>query len=516
MPDSRRSAALVAAVAAGALALSVTPALAVAPTGRPVTAVVALASTHPVTVPGVRLLANLVHVQSEVVSGTPDALARLAHAPGVLGIAGDSRFAVQGRGQDGSGDGSVFASAGLGGRAGSPEAGTGVNVAVLDTGLTDTPALNRASGQVTDGVDVSQLFNGGQAQTSGTFTDGYGHGTFLSSLIAGGPAPGSHGQALGVAPGARIVVVKVADDTGTTSLSEVLAGLDWVAAHARAIQVVNIALAQVRPMAPDYGADPLTAGIEHVFAAGVLPVVAVGNTPGQVGDPGDDVAALTVGAADTTGEAPRVADFSGSGLVAGVAKPDLVASGVHVLGEMPANSVIAEQNPQGWQPSGLFRGSGSSMATAIASGVAAIFFSEHRGASPLEAKASLRRSADAISGPTAGIAAGAGLLEIADRMLSADATDQWSGMAGFDSQQWQGNAWLNGSWEQWLASGWSGPAWTASTWSASTWSASTWSASTWSASTWSASTWSASTWSASTWSASTWSASTWSDESWGG
>jgi hypothetical protein len=121
---------------------------------------------------------------------------------------------------------------------------------------------------------VSRLAAGGDARTSGHFTDGYGHGTFLASLIAGGKVPGSGNRAIGVAPSARIVVVKVADGKGRTTLSEVLAGMDWVAAHARAIQVVNIALAVDRPTAPAYGADPLTAGVEHLRSDGVLVVAA--------------------------------------------------------------------------------------------------------------------------------------------------------------------------------------------------------------------------------------------------
>jgi serine protease AprX len=515
----RRPVAIVAAALSASVVtgMAAAPAFAANPT-RPapeVTAVVSLTSAREATVPGLRVLAVLRHIDAEVVRGTPAQLAALSRTAGVAGVAGDARMIVAGTATStgpGSPGRSVYAAEGLGGGAGDPAAGRGVNVAVLDTGLTDTPALSRSSGRVTDGVDVSNLFNGGDARTSGQFTDGYGHGTFVSSLIAGGAVPGTNGRALGVAPGARVVVVKVADDNGVTSLSEVLAGLDWVAAHARAIKVVNLALAQVRPTAPQYGADPLTAGIEHVAASGVLPVVAVGNTPGQVSTPGDDLDALTVGSADTANGVPGVASFSGYGNVDGVNKPDLVAPGVHVLGEMPADSVIAKDNPQGWQPDGLFRGSGSSMATAIESGIAAIFFSRNPQATVLQAKASLRAAAaPLVAKPTA---AGAGLAKVPDQALSGQAVTRWANQSGFNSAEWTADAFLNDAWAQWLGQAWSSSAWDASTWSASTWSASTWSASTWSASTWSASTWSASTWSASTWSASTWSASTWSSSTW--
>lgn len=464
----------------------------------------------PLQVPGGHVVRVFDRVGSELVRAPLASLARLAADPRVAGVTPDRAGRVAGNsyGKDNKDGASVYAADGLGGGAGEPRTGAGVNVAMLDTGLTDTPALNRASGRVTDGVDVSQLAAGGDARTSGQFTDGYGHGTFLASLVAGGRVPGSGSHALGVAPAARVVVVKVADDSGNTTLSEVLAGMDWVASHARAIQVMNVALAVDRPTAPAYGADPLTVAVEHVRAAGVLVVAAVGNTPGQVGDPGMDPQALTVGAADTgaNGGGVQAASFSGSGVVAGISKPDVVAPGVHVLGLLAPDSKVARENPSGWQSNGLFRGSGTSEATAVASGVAAAYYSEHPSATPLAVKSALRSAA------TGGgdLRTGTGLVQIAHGPVRAANT----GESGFDSASWQANAFMGGGWADWLASSWSGPAWDASSWSASSWSASSWSASSWSASSWSASSWSGATWSASSWSASSWSASSWSASSW--
>jgi serine protease AprX len=476
-----------------------------------VTAVVAVQPgvVLPLAVTGGRVLATFDNVDAELVRAPLAALVALRGDPRVAGVSPDRKGRVASA-DHGSG-GSVFASEHLGGPA-RQGLGRGVNVALLDTGLTDTAALSRDSGRVTDGVDVSELAAGGPARTSGEFHDGYGHGTFLASLIAGGPVPGSDGRPLGVAPEARIVVVKVADDDGVTSLSQVLAGMDWVAAHAQAIQVLNIALAVDRPTAPAYGADPLTAAVQHVRDAGVLVVAAAGNTPGEVGDPGMAPEALTVGAADLSDGAADVAPFSGSGVVAGVAKPDVVASGVHVLGAIPPASAIAVANPSGWQDGGLFRGSGTSEATAVASGVAADWFSRHPGASPVDAKAALRGAA---SGTVRGADAGAGLLQLANGSRGSKGARFDAGESGFDADAFAAAAWRNGDWVDLLASSWSASSWSASSWSASSWSASSWSASSWSASSWSASSWSASSWSASSWSASSWSASSWSSYGWG-
>jgi serine protease AprX len=227
--------------------------------------------------------------------------------------------------------------------------------------------------------------------------------------------------------------------------------------------------------------------VDYVRNQGVTFVVAAGNERGGVGDPGFDPRVLTVGAADLgTG---RVASFSASDVIYGVAKPDVVANGVDVLGLLPQGSVIEQQPSTKHLANGLFRGSGTSQATAVTSGLAAILLAAHPEATPLQVKASLRCAARNLNGHRDG----AGLVRTTTTLCAGtdgqalDGSGDVSGEAGFD----------------------------ASSWSASSWSASSWSASSWSASSWSASSWSASSWSASSWSASSWSASSWSAEDWG-
>jgi serine protease AprX len=379
----------------------------------------------------------------------------------------------------------VLAPQTVGGNAGQDGVGQGVTVALLDTGVDDTAALNRASGRLSDGVDVSSLSAGGAASTDGTFTDGYGHGTFMASLLAGGRVPGSGRSAIGIASAAHVVVVKVADDQGRTSLLQVLAGLNWVAANANTIQIVNLSLAVDRPTAPAYGADPLNTAVELVRQAGVLVVAAAGNTPGQVGDPGLDPRALTVGADDASGGRPQVASFSGSGVVDGVVKPDVVAAGVHVLGVESRDTAIGSSNPLAWDRYGLFRGSGTSEATAVTSGVAAAYLSAHPGATPVAVKAAIRTNASNLDSSRAG----AGAVSMSGGNGWHGRSGDTTGEAGFDNQRWQTNSWLGGAWAASFASSWSASSWSASSWSASSWSASSWSASSWSASTWSDTGW---------------------------
>lgn len=487
---SRASVALLALVGAAGLTVA-------APAGPVLQAVVAY-DGRTVSVPGISIVTELTAIREAVVRGTPAALARLASARGVLGVFPDGPVVLSGQG-GGTGSG-VPAAQGLGGAAGKKDAGRGVTVAVVDTGVADTEALSRASGRLVDGVDTSPLTSGGAPVTSGRFDDSHGHGTFMASLVAGGPVEGSGGKAVGIAPAATVVVVKVADAAGDTSLSSVVAGLDWVTAHADAIDVANLSFSRTRSV-DGYGTDPLNAAVERVAAAGVVPVVSAGNNPDEVGDPGFDPRALTVGAADLKSGKPAVASFSGSAVVAGVQKPDLVANGVSVLGVLPPDSVVARQNPSARAAGALWRGTGTSQATAIASGAAALLLQQHPGATPAQVKASLRTSARDLPGTRDG----QGLLDPTSKLVSGpdgaalDGSGDLTGEGSFDASSWNASSWSASSWS---ASSWSGASWSGARWNGERWVASSWSASSWSASSWSASSWSASSWSAASWPAS--------------
>ncbi len=167
----------------------------------------------------------------------------------------------------------------LGGPAG---AGAGVNVAVLDSGV------SREGGgvDVTDGMVVSR---GGKIQDP--------HGTAVASLIAG--APRADGGLVGVAPAAGVLDVRVYDTTeedspdGEPPTSTALAtGLQWVADHAASsgIRIANVSLS----VAPS---DELEAAVAAARAAGVVVVAETGNrgTSGPMeahpsAVPGEDVA----------------------------------------------------------------------------------------------------------------------------------------------------------------------------------------------------------------------------------
>ena len=177
--------------------------------------------------------------------------------------------------------------------------GQGVGVALIDSGVAPVPALS-ASGKVIYGPDFTP---------TGYFTqvralDTYGHGTFMAGLIAGrqpgatAPYNATSGYYLGVAPDAHIVSVKVADATGATVQSAVIAGIQWVVQHRNDsglnIKVLNLSMG-VRDGLP-YTIDPLDVAAEAAWQSGITVVAAAGND-GKIGmtAPANDPYVIAVG-----------------------------------------------------------------------------------------------------------------------------------------------------------------------------------------------------------------------------
>ena len=267
--------------------------------------------------------------------------------------------------------------------------GEGVTVAVLDTGIVPSPDL---AGRVAARADLTPDRDG---------SDRYGHGTHMAGVVAGDGAASS-GRWRGVAPGAEIVAVKVAGWDGATDVSAVLAGLQWVVTHkARyGIRVLNLSFGT--DSYQSYLRDPLDYAVERVWQAGILVVVAAGNRgsgDGTISKPGDDPFVLTVGAADLNGTVDRaddvVAGFSSRGPTQdNLSKPDLVAPGVTIVSSRAPNSTIDAFRPLARIDEHYFKGTGSSQAAAVVSGLAALMFEADPSLTPDVAKAVLVGTTD--------------------------------------------------------------------------------------------------------------------------
>ncbi|SNT60394.1 S8 family peptidase [Actinacidiphila glaucinigra] len=289
--------------------------------------------------------------------------------------------------------------------------GTGVTVAVLDTGVDAThPDLK-------DRVDAQKNFS----DTPDT-VDRVGHGTHVASTVAGSGAR-SGGKYKGVAPGARIISGKVLDDSGAGRESDIIAGMQW--AVDQGAKVVNLSLGGEDT--PE--TDPVEQAVNRLSAdSGTLFVIAAGNrgpAAATIGTPGSAAAALTVGAVDRT---DAIADFSSHGPTAdGSLKPDLTAPGVDIVAARAAEGVEGDPAADGYVSM-----SGTSMATPHVAGAAAILAQRHPDWTGEWIKDALTGSAAATPGLSA-FAQGTGRTDIA-RAMDRPVTS--SPALGFGTARW--------------------------------------------------------------------------------
>ena len=418
--------------------------------------------------------------------------------------------------------------------------GRGVTVAVVDTGVADVPDLAR---RVAQHVDLTGTGNG----------DGYGHGTFMAGLIAASGAA-SGGAYRGVAPGARLIDVKVADGQGRTDLITVLRGLQWVSDHRKDVQVVNLSLSSGSPL--PYQIDPLNQALESLWHRGVTVVVPSGNDgpdTGSVTSPGNDPLLLTAGGLDAAGTPDRSDDvvgvWSGRGPTRqGDAKPDLVAAGGHVVSLRAPGSVVDESYAHARVGDDYFRGSGTSMAAAVTSGVIAGALAEQPQLDPDAMKNLLLSTTYASAGLSAEAGAGKGGLD-ARRVLAAapdwhssraqSRYDQDTEAVRRDAQRWSAfakavadgdvdaaeDAWnkLSPASRDWAARAWAqldpaARAWAARAWAARAWASADagWAARAWAARAWAARAWASADWSSADWAARAWADAEWSARAWAG
>ena len=374
--------------------------------------------------------------------------------------------------------------------------GRGVGIAFLDTGVAPVPDL---SGRLVYGPDLS-----GEASASDT----YGHGTQMAGLAAGN-GHSSGGVHSGVAPEATVVAVKVAGRDGSVQMSAVLRGLQWVSEHAERYGIRVLNLSWGTPGTPDSGVDPLDEAVERLWAQGVVVVVGAGNAGrDRVMQPADNPTVLTVGALDDQGDDEPgndvVPDWSSRGVTAGGSvKPDLVAPGRSVIGVRAPGSTVEMQNPQGLVGGAYIKGSGTSQAAAITSGLVALLLAERPELTPDQVKRLLVGTAVPL--PGVGVASAApgrvtldGALTAApaaeparDEPLSLLRAPAPSGTSDSGACSWTGSSWTGSSWtgSSWTGSSWTGSSWTGSSWTGSSWTGSSWTGSSWTGSSWTSAGW---------------------------
>lgn len=348
--------------------------------------------------------------------------------------------------------------------------GAGVDVALIDSGVAPVAGLDRA-GKVVYGPDTSFERDVEGRQD----LDTYGHGTHMAGIIAG------RGENFrGVAPGARIVSLKAADALGKSSVGQVIAAIKWVVEHRHDnglnIRVLNLSFGA--PTVAPYERDDLAYAVEQAWQAGIAVIVSAGNGGADsngLSGPAFDPFVIAVGADNPHGTTDVGDDditvFSSRG--DGRRDPDVVAPGKSVVSLRVPGSYLDQTYPEAAVGDTLFRGSGTSQAAAVVSGVAALVIQQRPRITPDQLKELLTSTAQQVPG-AAQEEQGSGLVDLAGayRSPTAKSSQDWSASAGSDGNSWssadaEGNSWSSAdpdgnSWSAnvWTGSGWEGPGWT--------------------------------------------------------
>ncbi|SDF55266.1 type VII secretion-associated serine protease mycosin [Lentzea fradiae] len=253
--------------------------------------------------------------------------------------------------------------------------GEGVVVAVIDSGVDARhPDL---VGQVLPGVGF-----GRSKGTDGT-TDTDGHGTGMAGIIA---ATGRGGGALGIAPGAKILPVASVDEKDRFALDTVGESIRWAADHGA--KVVNLSLGFSSSLTPT-----LVKAVNYAMDKDVVLVAATGNEDGVVSAPANIGGVVAVAGTDRDGRPWRSSNVG----------PDTALAA-------PAVGIVTTA-PMSVYASGYAEMDGTSAASAIVAGVAALVRARHPGMAAKDVVNVLVSTATDIAGPGRDEATGFGVVD---------------------------------------------------------------------------------------------------------
>ncbi len=306
--------------------------------------------------------------------------------------------------------------------------GRGVNVAIMDTGIDDGhPSL---SGKWVGGADMSKpdVF---LSPRDGTYNadDTNGHGTTCSGIATGTGAPES--IYMGAAPEAQLVDIRIGSFFGFAPgeilqippnlYDATLDGIEWarehkddkwagVSADNYGIDIVSLSWGiDVRESSD--GSDPYSQAIDRLVEAGVIVVIAAGNSgPDNDGFDGLGSSSLciTVAATDDQNTITRDDDViayyssrgprrdNGDGNPYDELKPDIAAPGTDIMQAQYGSGVRDDGSGNGYGS----RGSGTSYATPYIAGIVALMLEANPDLTPELAKEILRFTAERRGEPT--------------------------------------------------------------------------------------------------------------------
>ena len=283
-------------------------------------------------------------------------------------------------------------------------AGTGVTVAVLDTGLA-TDSQGAADGIGCVNLPYNVLVPGSLP------TDGDGHGTHVSGTIAQRTDNGI--GVAGLAYGACIMPVKVLDDSGSGTFADIAEGIAY--AVEKGADVINMSLGVNARynITTDPVMDP---ALNNAYANGVTVVCAAGNDGWRknVSYPAIHPTTIAVGATDYTDARAPYSNY-GRGL-------DIMAPGGNTLADVDGDGygdgVLQETKiDSDW---GYYFFQGTSMASPHVAAAAALLIAQNPGITPAQVRDKLTDSALDLGSSGYDSVYGHGLVQVADALEHTD------------------------------------------------------------------------------------------------
>jgi serine protease AprX len=351
--------------------------------------------------------------------------------------------------------------------------GAGVGVAVIDTGITGDLPDFRSSRSSSSRVIASAVIDPGATSAGDT----YGHGTAVAGLIGGDGDRRDSGDSLqnqyaGTAPDANLISIKVADDSGQSTILDAIYGLQFAVDHRDAYNIGVVNLSFRSTSAESAKTDPLDAAVEQAWLHGIVVVAASGNL-GDESDavdfaPANDPYALTVGAVDENGTGSTSDDtqasWSSRGQTQdGLAKPDVLAPGAHIVTTLAPGSYFAGQCPSCVIGGSYFQVSGTSLAAPIVAGIAADLIAAHPDWTPNQIKGAIVNTATSVDGGSEvnawnALWAGGGQLSANQGLTPSTLIDPSTGDIDYSTASWSTASWSTATDSQtasWSTASWS-------------------------------------------------------------
>ncbi|MFP4498441.1 MAG: S8 family peptidase [Vulcanimicrobiota bacterium] len=262
--------------------------------------------------------------------------------------------------------------------------GKGVGICVIDSGIYPHKDFEGRIKAFVDMHDKKEKLH-----------DPIGHGTHVASIALGSGVE-SAGKYKGVAPEADLLGVRV------TNQSEAIKGIQWAIENKDKynIRVINLSLGVDSQASLED--DPFAQAAEKAWEKGLVVCVAAGNegpNPGSISSPGVSPSVITVGNLDDKNTPERDDDTiyndssRGPTRFDNIAKPDLVAPGTNIYGALAPDCLMYD--PKLPNHEGKYMAvSGTSQATPIVSGLAALLIQANPGLSNMEIKEILMNTSD--------------------------------------------------------------------------------------------------------------------------